>query len=1172
MPDAVKVTGLPLGTAALAVTVLLLLPAPEPRVQLVKVAIPLTSVVRIAGLAGTIDPPPPVTVNVTDTPETGFPPTSVTFTEGGAATAVLTVALWETAELAAMVFAAPTVPEALNVTGLPLGTVAEADTVLLLLPAPEPRVQLVKVAIPLTSVVRIAGLAGTIDPPPPVTVNVTDTPETGFPPTSVTFTEGGAATAVLTVALWETAELAAMVFAAPTVPEALNVTGLPLGTVAEADTVLLLLPTVDPKVQLVSVATPLTSVVRIAGLAGTIDPPPPVTVNVTDTPETGFPPTSVTFTEGGAATAVLTVALWETAELAAMVFAAPTVPEALNVTGLPLGTVAEADTVLLLLPTVDPKVQLVSVATPLTSVVRIAGLAGTIDPPPPVTVNVTDTPETGFPPTSVTFTEGGAATAVLTVALWETAELAAMVFAAPTVPEALNVTGLPLGTVAEADTVLLLLPTVDPKVQLVSVATPLTSVVRIAGLAGTIDPPPPVTVNVTDTPETGFPPTSVTFTEGGAATAVLTVALWETAELAAMVFAAPTVPEALNVTGLPLGTVAEADTVLLLLPTVDPKVQLVSVATPLTSVVRIAGLAGTIDPPPPVTVNVTDTPETGFPPTSVTFTEGGAATAVLTVALWETAELAAMVFAAPTVPEALNVTGLPLGTVAEADTVLLLLPTVDPKVQLVSVATPLTSVVRIAGLAGTIDPPPPVTVNVTDTPETGFPPTSVTFTEGGAATAVLTVALWETAELAAMVFAAPTVPEALNVTGLPLGTVAEADTVLLLLPAPEPRVQLVKVAIPLTSVVRIAGLAGTIDPPPPVTVNVTDTPETGFPPTSVTFTEGGAATAVLTVALWETAELAAMVFAAPTVPEALNVTGLPLGTVAEADTVLLLLPTVDPKVQLVSVATPLTSVVRIAGLAGTIDPPPPVTVNVTDTPETGFPPTSVTFTEGGAATAVLTVALWETAELAAMVFAAPTVPEALNVTGLPLGTVAEADTVLLLLPTVDPKVQLVSVATPLTSVVRIAGLAGTIDPPPPVTVNVTDTPETGFPPTSVTFTEGGAATAVLTVALWETAELAAMVFAGPAVLEAVNVTGLPLGTAAVAVRVLLLVPAVFPRVQLMSEAMPEALVLTLAGLTGEVEPAPPVTVKVTPIPATGLPKVSVIFTEGAVTCVPTVPL
>ena len=100
-----------------------------------------------------------------------------------------------------------------------------------------------------------------------------------------------------------------------------------------------------------------------------------------------------------------------------------------------------------------------------------------------------------------------------------------------------------------------------------------------------------------------------------------------------------------------------------------------------------------------------------------------------------------------------------------------------------------------------------------------------------------------------MVVGEPMIPEAVKVTGLPLKPAAEAVRVLLLLPAEGPTVQLARAAIPLGLVLIVAGLAGLIDPPPPVRVKVTEIPLTGLPLASVTRTEGGAPTAVLTVAL-----------------------------------------------------------------------------------------------------------------------------------------------------------------------------------------------------------------------------------------------------------------------------------------------------------------------------------
>jgi len=423
--------------------------------------------------------------------------------------------------LAAIVLAAPAVPVAVKVTGLPVDTEAEAVTVLV--PEVVPSVQLVRLAIPLELVFTMAGLLGRSVPPPAVREKVTAIPATPFPLTSVTFTDGGALTAVPTVALCVVAEFAIIAWAAAAVPVAVKVTGDPLGTEAAAVTVLA--PALGPSVQLVSVAIPLVLVLITAGLTGLSVPPPDVSVKVIATPDFGFPLASVTLTEGGAATAVPTVAFCVVTLLAAIVFAAPAVPEAVNVTGLPLRPVAVAVTVLLLVPAVGPSVQLVAVATPLALVETVVGPAGTTVPPPAVTAKVTCTPATGLFPASVTFTDGGAVTAVATVALCVVTLLAAIVVAPPVVPEAVKVTGLPLNPAAVAVTMLLLVPDVGPRVQLVAVAIPETFVITVVGLAGTTVPPPAVTANVTATPATGLPLPSVTLTEGGAATAVPTVAL-----------------------------------------------------------------------------------------------------------------------------------------------------------------------------------------------------------------------------------------------------------------------------------------------------------------------------------------------------------------------------------------------------------------------------------------------------------------------------------------------------------------------------------------------------------------------------------------------------------------------------------------------------------------------
>ena len=98
--------------------------------------------------------------------------------------------------------------------------------------------------------------------------------------------------------------------------------------------------------------------------------------------------------------------------------------------------------------------------------------------------------------------------------------------------------------------------------------------------------------------------------------------------------------------------------------------------------------------------------------------------------------------------------------------------------------------------------------------------------------------------------------------------------------------------------------------------------------------------------------------------------------------------------------------------------------------------------------------------------------------------------------------------------------------------------------------------------------------AAPTVPEALKVTGLPASPAAVAVTVLLSVPAAVPRVQVVSVAMPEALVTTTAGVAGAILPPVPsaVRVKVTLTPLTGLLLASVTSTDGATAAVPTVAL
>ena len=98
-----------------------------------------------------------------------------------------------------------------------------------------------------------------------------------------------------------------------------------------------------------------------------------------------------------------------------------------------------------------------------------------------------------------------------------------------------------------------------------------------------------------------------------------------------------------------------------------------------------------------------------------------------------------------------------------------------------------------------------------------------------------------------------------------------------------------------------------------------------------------------------------------------------------------------------------------------IVPFPGATANDTATCATGFPFASFTITDGGDVTAVPAVADWLVALFAAIVAAAPAVPAAVNVTGLPEREPEVAVNVFG--PAVALRVQLPTVATPLALVV-----------------------------------------------------------------------------------------------------------------------------------------------------------
>src|SRR5439155_460663 len=348
----------------------------------------------------------------------------------------------------------------------------------------------------------VTGVVGLTVPPPEATANVTLTPATGLPFASRTITEACVATVVPAVADWLFPALSVIELAAPVVPAPVTVTGLPVSPLALA--VGESAPPVGPRLPLLD-ALPTFAFV-VTGVVGLTEPPPDATANVTLTPPTGLPFASRTITDGSIATAVPAVADWLFPPLSAIELAAPVVPVAVKVTGLPVSPLAVA--VSEVRPTVGQGVHDVTAASPFPVVVT--GVVGLTVPPPEATANVTLTAATGLPFASCTITEGGVATVVPAVADWLFPALTAIELAAPAVPVAVKVTGLPASPLAVA--VSEFGPAVGPRIQEVTAAIPFAPVVT--DVVGVTVPPPDATANVTLTPPTGLPFASRTITEG----------------------------------------------------------------------------------------------------------------------------------------------------------------------------------------------------------------------------------------------------------------------------------------------------------------------------------------------------------------------------------------------------------------------------------------------------------------------------------------------------------------------------------------------------------------------------------------------------------------------------------------------------------------------------------
>src|SRR5690242_3218243 len=172
-----------------------------------------------------------------------------------------------------------------------------------------------------------------------------------------------------------------------------------------------------------------------------------------------------------------------------------------------------------------------------------------------------------------------------------------------------------------------------------------------------------------------------------------------------------------------------------------------------------------------------------------------------------------------------------------------------------------------------------------------------------------------------------------------------------------PNVQLVD-AIPLAFVTDETGFT---DPPPSRTDQLIVTPATGLLSASATRTDSGVGSVWPTVSVWLWPPLIAICVAPPTCAVTLNVTGLSPLTLA----VVVCVPGVGPRERVVA-ACPDPSVVEEVGFT---DPPPEAAAQVTVTPGTGLPCTSVTSTVCGVARVVPTWPTWLSPENFARVVA-----------------------------------------------------------------------------------------------------------------------------------------------------------------------------------------------------------
>jgi hypothetical protein len=175
-----------------------------------------------------------------------------------------------------------------------------------------------------------------------------------------------------------------------------------------------------------------------------------------------------------------------------------------------------------------------------------------------------------------------------------------------------------------------------------------------------------------------------------------------------------------------------------------------NVAAPFPAVVAVAPLAVA---PAGLGVAVTTMPAwlTGLPLASWSWTTGCCASGTPLRAVLEGGVVTTTFVAAPAVPVAVKVRGLPASVPDVAVSVFV--PAVGPRVHDVAAATPSAPVVT--GDVGVTVPLPGGTANVTATPATGLPLASLAITAGGDRTALPAGASWVTGLFAAIDVAAP---------------------------------------------------------------------------------------------------------------------------------------------------------------------------------------------------------------------------------------------------------------------------------------------------------------------------------------------------------------------------------------------------------------------------------